>query len=319
MSYQFSIHHSPLFQSLIQQAEKQTTTEKPANGKEVHQTKELTENEKKHKRLLSACQDFESIFVSYMFKTMRNANLQDEDEENLFGEDFGSGMFRDMFESEVAKKMASGSGTGLANSLYESLKSHLPPVDPDFDPRQIVNRPVRYPSLQNVGNGSPLETEANPEVRVNKDQLNQQVQPAFNKINQYHKTIVKASLDNDLDPALVYAVIQKESSGNPNVISSTGAKGLMQLMDGTAGDLGVKNSFDPEENIQGGTSYLKQMLDRFDGNLKLALAAYNAGPSNVERYGGIPPFEETRNYVKRVLEFYESYKSAFDVEPRANV
>ena len=316
MSYQFSIHHSPLFQSLIQQAEKQTAAEKTTNGKEIGQAKELTENEKKHKRLLSACQDFESIFVAYMFKTMRNANLQDEDEESVFGQDFGSSMFRDMFESEVAKKMASGGGTGLANSLYESLRSHLPPVDANFDPRQIISRPVKYPS-ENKGQIPGSGTKS--EVNVDKNQLDQQVQPAFDKINQFHETIVKASLDNDLDPALVYAVIQKESSGNPNVISSTGAKGLMQLMDGTAGDLGVKNSFDPEENIQGGTSYLKQMLDRFDGNLKLALAAYNAGPSNVERFGGIPPFEETRNYVKRVLEFYESYKSAFDVEPRANV
>jgi soluble lytic murein transglycosylase-like protein len=116
--------------------------------------------------------------------------------------------------------------------------------------------------------------------------------------------------ESKLDPALLYAVITQESGGNPGEVSSKGAKGLMQLMDGTARELGVGNSFDPRQNILGGARYLRQMLDRFGGDLRLALAAYNAGPGAVERHGAVPPFAETQQYVNRVLEHYGRYQTA---------
>jgi soluble lytic murein transglycosylase len=108
----------------------------------------------------------------------------------------------------------------------------------------------------------------------------------------------------DLDPKLVMALIQAESNYNARAVSKKGAIGLMQLMPGTAKLLRVSDPFDPDENLRGGTTYLRRMIDRFSGRLEFAVAAYNAGPGAVEKHGGIPPYQETRNYVRKVLALY---------------
>ncbi len=114
------------------------------------------------------------------------------------------------------------------------------------------------------------------------------------------RLIEDLALQRDLDPRLVQAVVQVESGYNSQAFSNKGAIGLMQLMPGTARDLQVEDPWDVEQNLRGGTSYLRQMLDRF-GELELALAAYNAGPEAVVRHAGIPPFAETRDYVRKVF------------------
>jgi Rod binding domain-containing protein len=123
---------------------------------------------------------------------------------------------------------------------------------------------------------------------------------SISKISKYDEIINEASKKYQIEPALLESIIKAESGGDTTAVSRAGAKGLMQLADTTASDMGVNNVFDPKENIHGGAKYLRSLLDRF-GDLKKALAAYNAGPETVKRYGGIPPYPETKKYVKTVL------------------
>ena len=124
------------------------------------------------------------------------------------------------------------------------------------------------------------------------------------RAQRYESTIRKYAEQQGLSAALVSAVMRVESCYDSHAVSRAGARGLMQLMPTTAAELGVHDSFDPEQNIEGGVRHLKKMFQRFGNDVKLALAAYNAGPEAVEAYRGVPPFAETKSYVARILKLY---------------
>lgn len=129
-------------------------------------------------------------------------------------------------------------------------------------------------------------------------------------LEAYRNEIASAAADYGVDTALLRAVIHAESAFNPLAVSNKGAQGLMQLMPSTANDLGVIDAFDVAQNIRGGARYLAQLLQTFDGDPRLATAAYNAGPGAVQKYGGVPPYDETRVYVERVATLRDRYRKA---------
>jgi soluble lytic murein transglycosylase-like protein len=131
-----------------------------------------------------------------------------------------------------------------------------------------------------------------------------------------HQMLSAAGESHHLDVDLLASVVKAESGGNPRARSRAGAKGLMQLMDGTASDLGVQDSYRPEENVRGGSAYLDSLLTRYHENLAMALAAYNAGPGAVDKYHGIPPYRETRLYVARVIHEFNRRVKAREQAPR---
>jgi soluble lytic murein transglycosylase-like protein len=158
-------------------------------------------------------------------------------------------------------------------------------------------RDARYKRVKRVHQDGPVIS-PKPHVRVPRER-------------DYDRLIVKIATRHRVEPALVKAVIATESNFKPDAVSRVGAQGLMQLMPATAASLGVERPFGVVENMDGGVRYLRLMLDRY-GDLTRALAAYNAGPSAVDRYKGVPPYRETQAYVKRVLEYYRGYRREFE-------
>ena len=183
---------------------------------------------------------------------------------------------------------------------------------------KMVDRPVRRVGTPEVQLLKTIARHARgPSSRMPRMDLAQlSMQTGANTLNRYIHT---AAVNHRVDPLLIKAVIKAESNFDPNAVSTKGAQGLMQLMPGTARDLSVNDPFDPLQNINGGTRYLRYLLDNYKGNVELSLAAYNAGPANVTPDRGIPTFPETQAYVSKVLANYRAYRSGMASLTNSNI
>lgn len=265
-------------------------------------------------RLRKATKEFESFFTYYMLKTMRQTIPKDPMAENLpLGDAGGKDTFSDMFDMEVSRLMSTTGRRSIAEMLYRSMEKV---VDAQYkaEPTPVRTIPLRRQAPQPIK----LEKEPTPMAvpRTTYDMRLQQPQPRSVRqapepvrhdhiVEKFGDHIDEAARQNNIDSSLIVSVIRAESGGDRNAVSKAGAKGLMQLVDSTAQRYGVKDVFDPKENIHAGSRFLRHLIDRYK-DLKLALAAYNAGPGTVDKFGGIPPFKETEDFVAKVTGFLKN-------------
>jgi len=246
-------------------------------------TSTQTSQQEASKRAYAVAQEFEALFTSMMLKAMRRT----VPEGSVIPTNMGQQIFTEMLDGEYSKMMSGRNSLGLAEMIFKEIERSegraLPSTGEFNVPMWALERQAARAGTSPRGMSGRDSAALIDRVRNNWDSL-----------------IEEASARHGVDKNLVTAVIARESAGNPHAVSHKGAKGLMQLMDGTAKEMGVRYSFSPAENINGGVKYLKKMLEMFDGNEKLALAAYNAGPGAVRKHGGIPPFRETIEYVDAV-------------------
>ncbi len=197
--------------------------------------------------------------------------------------------------STFAGALGSGSITSGFGALISDLTSRFESLAQDFNAAmQALTAQFTSPQPQ---------PQPQPQPRALEGAAAGQATPT---VNPYDGLIRAAARRHDLDPALLTAVARRESNFDPSAVSKAGAQGLMQLMPDTAKSLGVTNAFDPTQSVEGGAKLLRGLIDQFGGHLDLALAAYNAGPGAVQKYGGVPPYAETQAYVRDILADYRA-------------
>lgn len=246
-------------------------------------------------RLAKAVKDFESLLTSMMLKSMN------ETTEGMFGkEGYGGGVFDGIFQSEIASYMTNSRSMGIADLMYKKLTGEELNIHP------VLNSNDNIVPVQEVKKSEkPVQTN-----QIVPDKNTPAISPSnksVTRLDKYNDFITEAAEKFDIDKNIIKSVILAESAANDKAVSVAKAKGLMQLLDSTAKSVGVKNIWDPKENIFGGTKYLSGLLRQYNGDLKLALAAYNAGPGNVNKYNGVPPFKETKNYITRVMGYLNHF------------
>jgi hypothetical protein len=259
-----------------------------------------------------------------MLKTMRQTiPKNDGADKPLLSTGNSKDIFNDIFDTELARMMSLGRNNSIADMLYDSMEKLIDGGTTASGTGEIrdlreLSRPYELPqrefrTIRSQPAGVALHRGAKEPMALESPG---RVKDADDVIQRYGHHIRRAARSASLDPALIASVIMVESRGDPTAESPAGAKGLMQLADSTAADYGVKRVFDAEENIGAGSRYLRDLIDRF-GDLRLALAAYNAGPGNVIKYRGVPPFAETRTYVDKVLDtFQEVHTRGVSHEPK---
>ncbi len=260
-------------------------------------------------RLRKAAGEFESFFLYQMLKTMRQTIPENPlTEDTPMSGGMGKDAYTDIFDMEVARKVSTGGQNSIAGLLYNSLEKLIDAKYADGeDSKELesLRSTASEPLPLDDTSQQPIQSPDSDPIPIEREPSALPVQSAPRKvttdhiISRYGEYIEEAARETELDSTLIASVIRVESDGDPGAVSDAGAKGLMQLMDSTAHELEVSDVFDPRENIRAGSRYLKRLLDRY-GDLELALAAYNAGPGNVDKYGGVPPFTETHQYLERV-------------------
>ncbi len=233
-------------------------------------------------KIADASKKFESLLTSMMLKSMNKASG------GIFGKNsYGGNTLDPIFQSEMATFISKNRSLGVADIIYKKITGE------NINSIRKTPKGLQFDNISNLKKNIPTVVPTN---------------SAINRLNKYEKIIEKASANFGVDKNLIKSVILTESSARENALSKSKAKGLMQLMDSTAAKVGVDNVWDPSQNILGGTKYLGELLRKYKGDITLALASYNAGPLNVDKYGGIPPFEETQNYVTRVIGYLNHLK-----------